>query len=847
MKLVDWRTGGLVTVEKTPGQQSYSGSARNGVTTNNYGSWPGSFVFHGSSKPPTSKPPVLGTCSTTAGQLKESILIVQCPSECQVNGGAVWGTDVYTADSSICKAAIHAGILGNDGGLVTVEKIPGQQSYSGSARNGVTTNGYGLYSGSFVFRGSSKPPTPKPTKLPTQKPPVSCSTTARNLQESISIVQCPSECQGNGGTVWGTDVYTDDSSICKAAIHAGILGNNGGLVTVQKTPGQQSYSGSARNGVTTNNYGSWPGSFVFHDSSKPPTQKPPVLGTCLTTAGQLKESISIVQCPSECQVNGGTVWGSDSYTSDSSICKSAIHAGILGNNGGLVTVEKTPGQQSYSGSARNGVSTNSYGPYSGSFVFHGSSKPLTPIPTKVPTQKPPVQATCSTAARDLQDSIALVQCPSDCTVNGRNVWGTDVYTDDSSICKAAIHAGILGNTGGLVTVQKSPGQQSYTGSTKNGVTTNNYGAWAGSFVFRAFSKPPTPKPTIVPTQKPPVQATCSTAARDLQDSIALVQCPSDCTVNGRNVWGTDVYTDDSSICKAAIHAGILGNTGGLVTVQKSPGQQSYTGSTKNGVTTNNYGAWAGSFVFRAFSKPPTPKPTIVPTQKPPVQATCSTAARDLQDSIALVQCPSDCTVNGRNVWGTDVYTDDSSICKAAIHAGILGNTGGLVTVQKSPGQQSYTGSTKNGVTTNNYGAWAGSFVFRAFSKPPTPKPTIVPTQKPPVQGTCATTARDLKGSITMVQCPSDCLVTGQNVWGTYIYTDDSSICKAAIHAGILENDGGLVAVKKIPGQNSYSGSSRNGITSNNYGSFSGSFIFHNLEEPESTMDEQAQLIELVVG
>ncbi|XP_077307141.1 cysteine-rich secretory protein LCCL domain-containing 2-like [Lithobates pipiens] len=214
------------------------------------------------------KPTVLASCSTSARNLLESISIVQCPSECQVNGGTVWGTDVYTDDSNLCKAAIHAGILGNTGGLVTVEKTPGQQSYSGSARNGVTTNNYGSWPGSFVFHGSSKPPTSKPPVL------ASCSMSGRNLLESISIVQCPSECQVNGGTVWGTDVYTDDSSICKAAIHAGILGNTGGLVTVEKTPGQQSYSGSARNGVTTNNYGSWPGSFVFHGSSKPPTSKP---------------------------------------------------------------------------------------------------------------------------------------------------------------------------------------------------------------------------------------------------------------------------------------------------------------------------------------------------------------------------------------------------------------------------------------------------------------------------------------------------------------------------------------------------------------------------------------------
>lgn len=73
-------------------------------------------------------------------------------------------------------------------------------------------------------------------------------------------------CSPNGtfDTVWGTDVYTDDSSICTAAVHAGkITRAAGGTVTIEITPGQEAYIGSARNGVTSSNYGSWGGSFIF--------------------------------------------------------------------------------------------------------------------------------------------------------------------------------------------------------------------------------------------------------------------------------------------------------------------------------------------------------------------------------------------------------------------------------------------------------------------------------------------------------------------------------------------------------------------------------------------------------
>ena len=67
-----------------------------------------------------------------------------------------------------------------------------------------------------------------------------------------------------GGTVWGTDTYTDDSYIPMAAVHAGVASN--GLISdvfIQMMNEQGSYSGSTRNGVTTYNYGYWGGTYKF--------------------------------------------------------------------------------------------------------------------------------------------------------------------------------------------------------------------------------------------------------------------------------------------------------------------------------------------------------------------------------------------------------------------------------------------------------------------------------------------------------------------------------------------------------------------------------------------------------
>ena len=69
------------------------------------------------------------------------------------------------------------------------------------------------------------------------------------------------------GTVWGTDIYTDDSSVCRAAVHAGeITYASGGSVTFELLGAQTSFAGTTRNGVTTFSYSSWPRAFRFVDN-----------------------------------------------------------------------------------------------------------------------------------------------------------------------------------------------------------------------------------------------------------------------------------------------------------------------------------------------------------------------------------------------------------------------------------------------------------------------------------------------------------------------------------------------------------------------------------------------------
>jgi len=108
----------------------------------------------------------------------------------------------------------------------------------------------------------------------------------------------------------------------------------------------------------------------------------------------------------------------------------------------------------------------------------GSAAPACPGPLNAAPDAPArFTCTCSAAAATTPASI----------------WGFDVYTDDSAVCVAAVHAGAIGPRGGVVTVTRAQGQQSYPGGARNGVLSNSYGPWQQSFRVTAAGAP-TPVP-----------------------------------------------------------------------------------------------------------------------------------------------------------------------------------------------------------------------------------------------------------------------------------------------------------------------------------------------------------------
>lgn len=97
----------------------------------------------------------------------------------------------------------------------------------------------------------------------------------RGIGETILNVTVIGTTEGN---VWGTGIYSDDSDIGVAAVHAGIL-KVGETKTVRITilPGQSSYVGTVQNGIESYDYAEWGGSFKFNDSQPSSTPSAPAL------------------------------------------------------------------------------------------------------------------------------------------------------------------------------------------------------------------------------------------------------------------------------------------------------------------------------------------------------------------------------------------------------------------------------------------------------------------------------------------------------------------------------------------------------------------------------------------
>jgi hypothetical protein len=273
-------------------------------------------------------------------------------------------------------------------------------------------------------------------------------------------------------TVYGTNIYADHSGLESAAVHAGLVRDGQrAIVKIKLLPGQNAYEASAQNGVQTFRYGQAGGSFQVLSATVSRPNRTPSMSSYRDLVG---ESLTIPLVGA----TQGKVSGDGVYTDNSPPATAAVHAGILGaSEFGWVRIVLLPGQSSYPGTLRNGVTSEASGPGEGSFRIERAPPPYV---VQLPLGEDASRLVNVQTLRGRLDSTFVIQVVG--AAQGGGLWGSDVYTDDSAIAMAAVHAGILKDKEvGFVRVIPMPGRDAYTGSTNNGVKSGPWGRFPGSY------------------------------------------------------------------------------------------------------------------------------------------------------------------------------------------------------------------------------------------------------------------------------------------------------------------------------------------------------------------------------
>ena len=137
--------GGAIQAFAVSGSDSFIGSQQNGVTSADWGSYPRAFSFAGAAVARAAM--LLPACHVLPAD--GDSVICTCPAAAEATG-PVWGSGPYTADSDICTAARHAGVIGAQGGPVLASPAPGAAAYAGSTANGIATGDWGSFDRSLT-------------------------------------------------------------------------------------------------------------------------------------------------------------------------------------------------------------------------------------------------------------------------------------------------------------------------------------------------------------------------------------------------------------------------------------------------------------------------------------------------------------------------------------------------------------------------------------------------------------------------------------------------------------------------------------------------------------------------
>lgn len=150
--------------------------------------------------------------------------------------------------------------------------------------------------------------------------------------------------------------------------------------------------------------------------------------------------------------------------------------------------------------------------------------------------------------------------------------------------------------------------------------------------------------TLCSTDTAPERVSCLTRAADLAE-VQTVLCPSDCSQWRLSVFGTNVFASVSSVCGAALHSGVIEESGGLVLVKKLQGKNNYVGSFSNGLQSQALAHWTSSFSISQPEKVPLEMTSEISSTALPAEEPVKKTAKKATVKKALTGGNKDCQLD----------------------------------------------------------------------------------------------------------------------------------------------------------------------------------------------------------
>ena len=225
--------------------------------------------------------------------------------------------------------------------------------------------------------------------------------------------------------------------------------------------------------------------------------------------------------------------------------------------------------------------------------------------------------------------------------------------------------------------------------------------------------PPVETPRPAPPPRPRIAQTALPCPTAMPARGASLHCRCPVGPYRRQVWGSYYYGPDSGLCAAALHAGVIGPNGGPILARVAPGRSYYVGKARNGIISQPLGGQLRTVTFDGandqveFGRAGHPLCQFKFSVYSAVERQRGVTCRCLRGHFGF---------DGR-VDGSGPYTSDSSICAAARHAGELRADDGLLDVTSSPGRDRYQGSTRNGITSEEWSYHSESMTVRRAAAP----------------------------------------------------------------------------------------------------------------------------------